>query len=91
MTFVRVIFYWMFIVLCGRDIVEGMLPSRKLVVISFDAFKPVYLEKNITTFIESLYEEGVRATHMNNTFPTKTFVNHFSIATGEAIYFNQNV
>lgn len=91
MTFTRVGFYWMFIVLCGRDIVEGVLPSRKLIVISFDAFKPIYLEKNITPNIEIFYKDGVIATHMNNTFPTKTFVNHISIATGEIIYFNLNV
>lgn len=91
MSFARIVFYWMLAVMCGRDIVEGILPSRKLIVISFDAFKPVYLEKNITPFIESLYEEGVRATNMNNTFPTKTFVNHFSIETGETIYFNLKI
>lgn len=81
MTSARAAFYWMFAVLCGH-IVDGLLPSRKLIVVSFDAFKPVYLEKQITPFMEVFYKNGVRATRFNNVFPTKTFVNHFSIATG---------
>lgn len=32
--------------------------------------------------MERFYRNGVLATRMNNSFPTKTFVNHFSIATG---------
>ncbi|XP_055315155.1 bis(5'-adenosyl)-triphosphatase enpp4-like [Sitodiplosis mosellana] len=81
MNFTQIAFYWMFANLCGR-IVDGLLSSRKLILISFDAFKPTYLDKQITPFMEMFYKNGVRATRMNNTFPTKTFVNHFSIATG---------
>lgn len=56
--------------------------NRKLIVVSFDAFKPVYFEQKITPFLQQFYTNGIRATRMNNSFPTKTFVNHFSIATG---------
>lgn len=81
MTLVLVILNWMFTTLCVHP-VDGFVASRKLIVISFDAFKPIYLEQQITPFMKYFYENGVRATSMNSTFPTKTFVNHFSIATG---------
>lgn len=53
-----------------------------LIVISFDAFKPSYLRDDLTYFLKKFYTEGVIANNMGNCFPTKTFTNHFSIATG---------
>lgn len=53
-----------------------------LLVISFDAFKQDYLRENYMIFLKDFYNLGVLATNMNNCFPTKTFTNHFSIATG---------
>lgn len=73
---------WLFAILCDRSVDSVLSTDRKLIIVSFDAFKPAYLEMNITPFIQQFYTNGVLATHMNNTFPTKTFVNHFSIATG---------
>ncbi|XP_031620783.1 ectonucleotide pyrophosphatase/phosphodiesterase family member 5-like isoform X2 [Contarinia nasturtii] len=70
------------ILLCHRW-ADGLKSNdRKLIVVSFDAFKPIYLEEKITTFFKTFYKDGIRAIHMKNSFPTKTFVNHFSIATG---------
>lgn len=56
-----------------------------LIVVSFDAFKTDYLEKNVSAFIDDFYKNGTIAKNMNNVFPTKTFVNHFSIGTGKRI------
>lgn len=58
-----------------------------LLVVSFDAFRPDYLNRNVTPNLNKIREEGVSSDFMMNVFPTKTFVNHFTIAT---VSFNQN-
>lgn len=52
-----------------------------LLVISYDAFRPEYFNRNVTPFMDQLRKEASSAEYMRNVFPTKTFVNHFSIAT----------
>lgn len=56
--------------------------DRKLLVVSFDAFKPAYLELGITPNLQAVIDNGVRSAFMRSTFPTKTLPNHFSMATG---------
>lgn len=83
MAFLRAIFCYSIVLILLCHLADASNSSnRKCIVVSFDAFKPEYLEKKITPFFESFYKDGIRATHMNNSFPTKTFVNHFCIATG---------
>nr|CAD7202984.1 unnamed protein product [Timema douglasi] len=53
-----------------------------LLVVSFDGFRYNYFNKGVTPTMDSLKQEGSRAEYMNNVFPTKTFPNHHSIATG---------
>lgn len=76
-------FCWFVVILlsCFIDVITSN--DRRLVVISLDAFKPLYLQQRLVPSMEKFYQNGVLATRMNNSFPTKTFVNHFSIATGE--------
>lgn len=52
-----------------------------LLVVSYDAFRPDYLDRNVTPNLNRLRREGSSAKFMVPVFPTKTFVNHFSIAT----------
>lgn len=52
-----------------------------LLVVSFDAFRPDYLNRNVTPNLNRIRQDGVSADFMMNVFPTKTFVNHFTIAT----------
>ncbi|EFA81901.1 type I phosphodiesterase/nucleotide pyrophosphatase family protein [Heterostelium album PN500] len=55
------------------------------IVISIDGFRYDYLEWGLTPNIMSLYtgdDAGVRADYMTPQFPSKTFPNHYSIATG---------
>lgn len=59
---------------------EPELP--KVIVVSFDGFRYDYLEKAPTPNFKRLAESGVRAKWMNAVYVTKTFPNHFSIATG---------
>lgn len=52
-----------------------------LLVISYDSFHAEYFQRNVTPFLNQLSKEATHAEYMQNVFPTKTFVNHFSIAT----------
>ncbi|KAF5296168.1 hypothetical protein FQA39_LY12622 [Lamprigera yunnana] len=53
-----------------------------LIVLSFDAFRYNYLDKKLTPNLLKLRELGSYSDFMYNVFPTKTFTNHHSIATG---------
>lgn len=52
-----------------------------LLIVSYDGFRPDYLNRNVTPNLNKFRTEGTTARYMNPVFPTKTFVNHFSIAT----------
>lgn len=53
-----------------------------VVMVSFDGFRPDYLERHPTPWFDRLAERGVRAERMIPAFPTKTFPSHYSLATG---------
>lgn len=61
------------------------IPSNKnkpaLLVVSYDGFRPDYLNCNDTPNLHKFRENGTSAAFMMNVFPTKTIVNHFTIAT----------
>lgn len=59
----------------------SVLVEPALLVVSYDAFRPEYLNRNVTPSLNKLRTEGSSAKYMVPVFPTKTFVNHFSIAT----------
>jgi len=53
-----------------------------VVLISIDGFRYDYLEKYKPETLNELAREGVRAKWLIPSFPTKTFPNHYTIATG---------
>ncbi|KRT80179.1 hypothetical protein AMK59_8696 [Oryctes borbonicus] len=53
-----------------------------LIVVSYDAFRYDYLNPNLTPNLFRLRQKGTFAEYIYNVFPTKTFPNHFTIATG---------
>lgn len=53
-----------------------------LIVVSYDAFRYDYLNYTVTPNLLRLRKEGTFAEYIYNVFPTKTFPNHFTIATG---------
>jgi len=59
---------------------EASTPA--LLLISFDGFRPDYLERFDTPNLDRLVANGVRAEHLIPVFPTTTFPNHYTIATG---------
>jgi predicted AlkP superfamily pyrophosphatase or phosphodiesterase len=58
---------------------------NKLLLISIDGFRADYTELHNTPFLDELANNGVKAEYMIPVFPTKTFPNHYSIATGRFV------
>lgn len=54
----------------------------KLLLISIDGFRADYTELYETLNLSYIAEQGIQAEYMIPVFPTKTFPNHYSIATG---------
>ncbi len=52
-----------------------------LVVLSIDGFRWDYTEKANTPNFDKLARKGVKAKSMIPSFPTKTFPNHYTLAT----------
>ena len=53
-----------------------------VVLVSFDGFRPDYLERFDTPAFERLAARGLRAAGLISVFPSLTFPGHYSIATG---------
>ena len=53
-----------------------------VILISLDGFRYDYFEKHQPKILNELARQGVRAKWMIPSFPTKTFPNHYTIATG---------
>jgi len=64
--------------------VNSPLQQKKpyLVMISIDAFRYDYLDKYNAPFLQKMASAGVRAKSMYSSFPSKTFPNHYTLATG---------
>lgn len=56
--------------------------DRYLVLVSFDGFRHDYLDRGLTPTLDSLARAGIRARGLIPVQPSKTFPNHYSIATG---------
>lgn len=77
-TIVLVLFFYLNAIRCAT------IPTKiepALLVVSYDAFRPEYLNRSVTPNLNKFIEEGTSASFMLNVFPTKTFVNHFTIGT----------
>lgn len=53
-----------------------------VVLVSFDGFRYDYLDRGITPHLGALAARGARADGLVPIFPSKTFPNHYAIATG---------
>ena len=85
-----------FFVLCGllhaQDTIQQIVPGRKnagnqlnkpyVILISADGFRYDYAKKYNAVNLLHLRRKGVKAKSMIPVFPTVTFPNHYSIATG---------
>lgn len=73
---------WVLSGLIKQISLQQLNDASSLLLISYDAFQKGYLSRNVTPYLNKLRDEGVSVDYMRNVFPTKTFVNHHSIATG---------
>ena len=67
-------------VLAQVKAIKDLQPT--VVLISLDGFHPNYLEKYNPPNLNKLAKKGVRAEWLIPAFPTKTYPNHYTIATG---------
>ena len=51
-------------------------------IVSFDGFRHDFFLKRATPGLDRFRSDGAHAPYVRNVFPTKTFPNHHSIATG---------
>lgn len=71
---------------CQRRLAPDTLAAKSdpqyLILISMDGFRWDYLDRFQPPNLSRFVKEGVRAESMISCFPSKTFTNHYSIATG---------
>ncbi|MFN2412868.1 MAG: ectonucleotide pyrophosphatase/phosphodiesterase [Pyrinomonadaceae bacterium] len=79
-TLVLLLFATLVLHVGGETSVKDL--KRTIILISLDGFRYDYIEKYKPETIDRLAREGVRAKWMIPAFPTKTFPNHYTIATG---------
>jgi len=77
---------WLFLFVLGVSVLAQVKPIKDLkptvILIALDGFRPDYLDKYQPKTLNKLAENGVRAKWLIPSFPTKTFPNHYTIATG---------
>jgi predicted AlkP superfamily pyrophosphatase or phosphodiesterase len=56
--------------------------GQSLILVSFDGFRWDFMDRVETPNLDRLAASGVRAERLIPSFPTKTFPNHYTIATG---------
>ncbi|KAG0263351.1 hypothetical protein DFQ27_001810 [Actinomortierella ambigua] len=53
-----------------------------VILLSFDGLRADYLQRGLTPELNSIGQRGVKAAYMEPSFPTLTFPNHWTLATG---------
>ena len=69
-------------IVSGRTNAASQLNKPYVIYISADGFRHDYVEKYQAKNLIALREKGVYATSMQPSFPTVTFSNHYTLATG---------
>ncbi len=64
------------------QVVSAQAGQQSVVLVALDGFHPSYLDRPVSPHLQSLARQGVRARWLVPVFPTKTFPNFHSIATG---------
>ncbi len=64
----------------GQQPIKDLRPT--VILIAVDGFRFDYCEKHQPRVLNQIAKEGVRAKWMIPSFPTKTFPNHYTVATG---------
>lgn len=67
----------------GKPTAFKQTTENKLIVISMDGLMFKQIQPHSMPFVSNFYKNGVYCPKLRPVFPTKTLVNHFSIATGK--------
>ena len=74
------------LLLTSNTLIYGQKPvndlKRTVILISIDGFRADYFEKYSPPTLNGIATDGVRAKWMTPSFPSKTFPNHYTVATG---------
>jgi alkaline phosphatase D len=81
-TLIPLIIISLFFNSCGDANKQKQSKQPYLIMLSLDGFRWDYPEKANTPTLDSLTKVGVKAESLKPSFPTKTFPNHYTIATG---------
>lgn len=74
-----------FLALVVSGTIAHAAPERRdpvVILVSFDGFRPDYLDRGVTPNLSRLAKNGVKA-DMRPAFPSKTFPNHWTLVTGK--------
>lgn len=71
-----------FVLLKILKLADALSRHPLLLVVSFDGFRHDYFTRLATPGLNRFKSGGTHAPYVRNVFPTKTFPNHHSIATG---------
>jgi len=74
------IFYSLFVNIDSKE--SRIYSKQRVVLISFDGFRHDYIDRHDLKNFKSFARYGVKADSLKPVFVTKTFPNHFTIATG---------
>lgn len=66
----------------GNDSGTGNTTFRPVILVSLDGFRFDYLQKEVSPTLWQMLHCGVSTPRVKPAFPSKTFPNHYSIATG---------
>ncbi|QDH80397.1 alkaline phosphatase family protein [Echinicola soli] len=72
----------LFIIFLITTIFQGFAQDQYVMLISLDGYRHDYTERFHPPHIEAFISSGTAATSMIPSFPSKTFPNHYTIATG---------
>ncbi len=80
LIFTLLFVFSVFLPICAQKPIKNLKPT--VILISLDGFRADYLDKYKPKTLNELAKKGVRAKWLIPSFPTKTFPNHYTIATG---------
>ncbi|TNE40984.1 MAG: alkaline phosphatase family protein [Sphingomonadales bacterium] len=80
---IRLFCYFLCVLALTRGAIAQEVSSDPVptLLISIDGFRPDYMERGITPYMNVLAAQGAHGA-LNPSFPTKTFPNHYAIVTG---------
>lgn len=73
---------WLFLIILLLLSFFLLADQSYVLMVSFDGFRYDYMEKTETPNLDYVRDHGVKAESMQPIFPSKTFPNHYAIATG---------